>query len=187
MKKKNILALAIIIILLIALIVIVVLIINKKNNLNAESTDNQILKERVEQLVNNSYVIYYMLYGDVKLDDGKITLNNTTYRAINDELVVKTLEEYNSLLEDTFTDIGLEKILNNKEVNEYIEMNNTLFVKKIENPCQSITQLNLTNLRFNGDDKEKVVTYGDINSSIYIYNVDGQWKLSSTLNTCDAY
>ena len=187
MKKKNILALAIIIILLIALIVIVVLIINKKNNLNAESTDNQILKERVEQLVNNSYVIYYMLYGDVKLDDGKITLNNTTYRAINDELVVKTLEEYNSLLEDTFTDIGLEKILNNKEVNEYIEMNNTLFVKKIENPCQSITQLNLTNLRVNGDDKEKVVTYGDINSSIYIYSVDGQWKLSSTLNTCDAY
>ena len=66
-------------------------------------------------------------------------------------------------------------------------MNNTLFVKKIENPCQSITQLNLTNLRFNGDDKEKVVTYGDINSSIYIYSVDGQWKLSSTLNTCDAY
>ena len=85
---------------------------------------------------------------------------------------------------NTFVAEAQVRLYDVEEKNEYIEINDNIYVKKMTNPCQQIKELDFGNLKFNGDDEKKLAMYDF--TSTYIYREDGEWKLEYNIYQCES-
>ena len=178
MKKKDLIILGSILLLTIIVIVITIVIIATK-----EKNTNKEIDNTINSLFENAYKYYYYMFGDINTSDGYIVLNDTTYYAVDDENVI-SIAEFDDLLLNTFVAEAQVRLYDVEEKNEYIEINDNMYVKKMTNPCQQIKELDFGNLKFNGDDEKKLAMYDF--TSTYIYREDGEWKLEYNIYQCES-
>lgn len=178
-NKKLIIIISSIVLVLIVVAVIIILLVNKNKENNVESE----LGTTFLQLADNSYKYYYYMFGDINTSDGYVEINGNTYYAVDDENVI-SIAEFDDLLLNTFVAEAQVRLYDVEEKNEYIEINDNMYVKKMTNPCQQIKELDFGNLKFDGDDEKKLAMYDF--TSTYIYREDGEWKLEYNIYQCES-
>lgn len=179
MKKKNkkkIIVYSIFSLLIVILILVIFIKFNNKNDKNG-NIENVFLK-----LAENSYKYYYYMFGDVSVDEGYIKIDDEIYYVVNDKNVL-LLKNFQNLIYDTFIPEMQTNLLDAQDKNEYIEINNNLYVKKTSNPCKKIKELNFDNIKI--EKKENSIqVYYDFTST-YMYQIDGEWKLEYNIYQCE--
>ena len=178
MKKKKIIIIGGIIIVLIIVAILVTIILLQKD-------DSEVAKNPLEdifiELMNNNYKYYYYLYGDVNTTDGNIVIDNVTYYMVDDKNVVN-IDEFDELISNTFTENIQAILLDVDEKNEYIEINDITYVKKMDNSCSNIKEYSFDNLIFTGDEEQKQVTFDNTSATINYEN--DSWKLRMDMYYC---
>ncbi len=181
MKKKKFIIISIIaIILLIAIAITVTILIVKKND--EQGKEQETMENRISTLLDNNYKYYYYMYGDVKVSDGSIAIGDETYYYVDEEIM--TLDEFETLVSDTFVSDMQLTLIDVEEKNEYINIDDKIYVKKIANPCKNIREYDFSDLHFDGDDEKKYIYYEQTRTPIY--NEDGIWKLGNNIYVCES-
>ena len=182
-KKKRLIIISMFVIILI-IVVIVVLLVTKKNE--KKDSEEIALENRIIELLENDYKYYYYMYGDIKTGEGGIeTEDGERYEIVNDENLITT-EELNSLIEDTFLEKYTAKRYNAEGRNEYLVVDNQMYVKKGKNVCSNIAKYNLDNIIFNKEDDGSLYVLFD-NNGTYMYEDDsGTLKMGVNVYYCVA-
>ena len=182
-KKKRLIIISMFVIILI-IVVIVVLLVTKKNE--KKDPEEVALEYRIIELLENDYKYYYYMYGDIKTGEGGIeTEDGERYEIVNDENLITT-EELNSLIEDTFLEKYIAKRYNAEGRNEYIVVDNQMYVKKGKNVCSNIVKYDLDNLVYNRESDGSLYVLFD-NNGTYMYEDDsGTLKMGVNVYYCIA-
>lgn len=182
MNKKTI-YITIIVILLIILAVIIALIIQKKNSIATEPPVLVSKQQMAMELLENDNLRYYYYYGDIQTTDAYIEENGEYYYYVTDEKINNLEISIDELIQNTYTEVSSYRTTPEDPVNEYLQFEDKLYVKKITNPCQRISNYNLNNIAFAEESENKsVVIFDDASTTIYLE--DGKWKLMSTMQYC---
>lgn len=177
-KRKLIMEIILILLLIVIVIAISILIINKNDNKD-NNKDN--LKNVAKKLLENNYLYYYYTYGDIDISEENIEIDNIVYYKVKDK-DIKSLKEYNNLIEKNFVNNIQVNLLEEKEKNNYIEIDGILYVNKIENPCKNIVKYDLNNITLEGNDSKKNIIFDETRSQMYYE--DGNWKLGGNNYYC---
>lgn len=182
-NKKMIILISAVILILIIAVVIVLLVTNKDEEKNPEEIA---LENRIIELLENDYKYYYYMYGDIKTGEGGIeTEDGERYEIVNDENLITT-EELNSLIEDTFLEKYTAKRYNAEGRNEYLVVDNQMYVKKGKNVCSNIVKYNLDNIIYNKEADGSLYVLFD-NNGTYMYEDDsGTLKMGVNVYYCIA-
>lgn len=182
-KKKWIILISAVILILIIAVVIVLLVTNKDEEKNPEE---MALENRIIELLENNYKYYYYMYGDIKTGEGGIeTEDGDSYEIVNDENLITT-EELNSLIEDTFLEEYVANRYNAEGRNEYLVVDNQMYVKKGKNVCSNIVEFDLSNITYNNEPDGSLHVNFDDNST-YMYEDDsGTLKMGVNVYYCIA-
>ena len=182
MKNKKFLIISCIVIFLIIIVGIVVAqyLINDSKQ---ENKKNEEIEEIVTELFENSYKYYYYMYGDIKISDGYIVIEDETYYYVDEPLM--TVNEFKKLVEDTFVSNMKYNLLEVEEKNEYINIADKIYVKKVENPCKNIHVYEFNDMKYEGDSEKKYVYHDQTRNPIYKEN--DTWKLGESIYSCDEY
>jgi len=177
MKKKYAIILVTIIMIVIVLILIVVNI-NEKSNVN----DN-LIQERINEIIDNSYKYYLLKEGHITLGNDIIVKDGITYRIIEEEWLTK-IDDIVNIIEDTF--------IKSREYNFYngifdkhkiIEQDGNLYINLSEENCEVDFEINKSNITFEKKDNDTILIDFDV-YRIYSYYEDGKWKLSNNIYVC---
>ena len=179
-KKKNIILLSIIIAVLIVLVICLVVMFISKNYVGKFKVDYN-LDDRVQELFQNDYSYYYFMYGNVQTGEGYITVDGENYYIVNDKNII-SLARFYEIVNDSYISSMVNTLLDVEDCNEYIEVDNIIYVKKRENPCVEISQFDLSSLSYSYS-VEKVRVVFDRRPTT-IYNEDGKWKLGGNVYYC---
>ncbi len=177
-KKKWFIIIGALILLVLVGVLIAVFLLN--NNSSKSKTEN--FENRIMTLFDNSYKYYYYLYGDIKTGDGYIEVDGVTYYYVAEDLM--SVREFRELVEDTFLNTMLDSVLEVENTNEYINVDDKIYVKKTENPCKNIHEYDFSDLYYDGDDEKRYAYYNQTRTAIY--NEDGIWKLGNNIYVCES-
>ena len=180
-KKKHIILISIIIATLIAIIIGIIVIIICRNNVN-NFDPNYNFEDRVHELFQNNYTYYYFLYGDINVGEGTVESDGITYYIVDDPKVV-SLNSFNEIVEDTFMESMINTLLEVENKNEYIDVDGTLYVKKIDNPCTDIVEFDTSKLNYAYSEDKVNIIYGDRNTA-RVFKENDIWKLEGNLYYC---
>lgn len=165
------------------------------NNSSNENNSTEEITETVETKFKNAYynnfLITYIIEGDIKTGEGtlKIEGSDDEYLAVDDFLLkdIHSLEDINNLIEDNLTEIATSrtiKVLESSYSNKYAVKNNTLYVKKNDNPCfKTEENIDMSKAEFVDEDGKQFLVYNRVPVS-FIIEDDGKAKSSSLLYTC---
>ena len=176
-KKKIIISTAIVLVIILAVILAIFLIQKGKEN-NQENND---LTERAKELIRNNYIFSYLYQGDVKVSDGSIEVDGTTYYFVSDDNLtgISSWADITNLIKNTFVeakrDLYYEKIENG---HQYFETDDMLYVAKSDNICQKIPSANVNDLSISLIEDDKMLINWS-NQSIYAYKENDNWYLGT--------
>ena len=112
---------------------------------NTEKTNNNSEEEQAKDVFYNIFLITYILEGDVKVGDGKLTINDDDepYYAVSDYLLndIHSLSDINKLIDDNLLDaaaVRTRKIMESSYANQYTYNEDILYVKKTKDPCKNV-------------------------------------------------
>lgn len=182
-KKKWIILISAVILIIIIAVVIVLLITNKDEEKNPEEAT---LKNRIIELLENDYKYYYYMYGNIKTGEGGIeTEDGERYEIVNDENLIST-EELSSLIEDTFLEKYIINRYNAEGRNEYLIVDNQIYVKKGAKVCDNIVKYDLSNITYSNEPDGSLLVLFD-NNGTYMYEDDnGILKMGVNVYYCEA-
>lgn len=115
-------------------IVGVVLSFTFSNNSNT-TTKKDTSNSEIMNLLKNDYIISLALYGNISVEQAKISINNLEYYAVS-EKKINSLQNLQSLIVKTYDNTYVNKIYDDLDkYNKYIEFDNNLYVN-INSVCE---------------------------------------------------
>ena len=172
-----------IVVMVLVLIVVAVLLamLILKSSKSSEEENETNIKESILKLFENNYLYYYYMYGDIEVDSTYIVQDDVEYYLVIDEQI-NSLESISNLVKETFISESHVNLMNKENTNEYITLNDQIYVHKTSDACQNIVEFNFNNLRYSIDnDKMTIIFYMN---GAYAYLDDGTWKLGNDIYYC---
>lgn len=137
MKKNKKIIIYLLIFFIVVLLGIIVFSLIKTNT----NKEEPLTEARAKELVSNSYIYYVLSSGNVPLNGKETYLDKDRYYGV--DVKIKTLDELNALLKDTFSEITyntmLDNMFSNPEV-KYTEGNDSIYISKvtIDENCKDV-------------------------------------------------
>lgn len=150
--------------------------INLKKEIKVSITD-----ERVEELYDNNYKIFYLLNADVGVTEGYVKNGDYTYYYLEDEVVsdIKSFNDIYDIIEDTYIEHRADQyahLFGEETSNQYFSFKDVLYVKKKENVCKNMPVGEKRGKLYEVVDEQTVIIYPE-DIGIYASLHDGEWKL----------
>lgn len=198
MKKIGLKGILILVVLIILVVGVDIYLVKTKGNNNfgiinnnngTEKQDNKV-NTALKELAYNNYLLSYLLTADVQTADGYVEIEGITYYAVDDELLkdIKTLDDITLLIDKVFEG-GLVSLytnyLSDEKYNNYIYINDHLYIKKGANICHKIAPYNEEIMRFedgNGENGDKLVVMDEV--EVRAVNIDDNWYTTSLEYYC---
>lgn len=186
-KNKIIIIVCILILLIVIITGVLVLIykINKKSDNNAENESSTAsIETKVIDKFYNNFLIAYILQADVKTGEGTLTINGDPYPyyAVTDPILenIHSIDDISNLIEDTLRTesvIRVNKLLKSEYANQYINTDNTLYVRKTPYVCEvsPFGNIEKDKIQYSNEGNANYAIYDDVPYEI-ITDKDGKLK-----------
>lgn len=187
MSKKKKILIPILIILIILLVGIILFVtFYKKDTKKDLKYDDETIRKRIIELIDNSYTYYLLKEGFIPLGEGKIEKDNEVYYVINDKKI-KKLSNIINLINDTFTETASFNRYNELfEKQKFVEVNNHVYVKLSDQKCKLTYEIDKDKFKYsiNSSDNLSIWFYENSIEFTAYYN-EGKWKLRMPIYDCD--
>lgn len=178
MKNKKLIILLIVIVIAIGVTFGAILIFKKNNKDDKIESDFQ---SRAVTIVHNNYLLSYLFYGDILIDDSYIIDTNEKYYRVNDKILenITSISDIINLIEDTLTPYIQSTYINylhTGETNNYLEENGSLYVKVKKDAYKNIQKYNDGDISYDIEDGKMNIKSNDFYTAI---EVDGEYYLTA--------
>lgn len=193
MKIINSKSIIILVILIFLVVGVDIYLVNTRKSsekpINKEATPKTSNKE-LKELAYNNYLLTYLLEGSVKTSDGYVEIEGVTYYALDDEVLkdIKSLDDITDLIEKLFEGGLVSRYINylsDENYNNYIYINDHIYVKKGNSICSQLSPYNESIMRFedgNGENGDKLVVMDDV--VVRAVKIDGKYYTTALEYYC---
>ncbi len=148
--------------------ILVYWVLNKKNYPGEKNPEDEFSAEEIYNIYLNNYKLSYLLMGDVGTAEGFIEIEDKKYYYLEDEVlsIFNTIDDINKIIDETFTTERQQyykTYLGKDYFNQYVEINNHLYVYKRQNPCLKYPGITDKDFKLVNKNEDRYEFYDDLN------------------------